>query len=317
MTHAMVGRQVETCDSRFSRLPQAVWAALACPQCGGNLAKTATGMRCSDCHNLFDDTHDGNADLRIRSPKCYPVNYQIGGELLPVGFRFAPLEIKPNPAVDFSQISPPWHLSRALLSYFPKAKSTKSVALDLGCGTGLHREVCEHAGFQWAGLDYANPQAPILGDGHALPFRSNSVELVVSLAVLEHIRHPSVVAREVIRVLAPGCCFIGTVAFLEPFHGDSFYHHTHLGTFNTLQSAGFDVIRVAPIRNWSGMRAQATMSLFPRLPGPLVTTLIGPVEGLHKLWWRLGRLFSPAASELSRQLANAGSFEFVARKPAG
>ncbi len=148
-----------------------------------------------------------------------------------------------------------------------------------------------------------------------LPFRSTSVEFVVSLAVLEHLRYPSVVAREVMRILKPGGHYIGTVSFLEPFHGDSYYHHTHLGTFNTLHSAGFEVIRVAPTPHWSGLRAQATMSLFPRLPGPLAAALVWPVEVLHRLWWRAGRLFSPAASESLRRLANAGSFEFVARKP--
>jgi len=58
--------------------------------------------------------------------------------------------------------------------------------------------------------------------------------------------------------------YIGTVACLEPFHGDSYYHRTHLGTLNTLRIGRFDVEHVAPAVDWSGLQAQATMrGLFP------------------------------------------------------
>jgi SAM-dependent methyltransferase len=243
------------------------------------------------------------------------MQFRLGVDLIQAHFEFGTLHPRSDSEVDFSGSNPPWHLTRELLSYFPKAASSRSIALDLGCGSGLHREICERAGFQWAGLDYSNPMAPMLGDGHALPFRAASIEFVVSMAVLEHIQYPFVVAQEVLRVLKPGGYYIGTVAFLEPFHGESYYHHTHLGTYNTLNSAGFEVLRVAPNPSWSGLRAQANMSLFPRLPGFLTAALVWPLEALHKLWWRIGATFRPGASERLRLLANAGSFEFVARKP--
>ncbi len=304
-----------TSETPFMLLPKAVRDIIACPQCGGTLVSMSAGPLCQQCETAFVHTADRNVDLRLRRPKTYQVEYQVGRELLKPGFEFAPIQSKPDPATDFSQTQLPWHLSRELLSYFPKARSNRSVALDLGCGTGLHREVCERAGFVWAGLDYRNPMAPILGDGHALPFRYASVEFVVSLAVLEHIRYPSVVAQEVMRILQPGGYYIGTVSFLEPFHGDSYYHHTHLGTYNTLMSAGFEVVCVGPTPQWSGLRAQAKMSLFPRMPERMVSALVWPLDTLHRLWWWAGRRFSHRANEPLRQLSNAGSFEFVARKP--
>ena len=140
---------------------------------------------------------------------------------------------------------------------------------------------------------------------------------VFSMAVLEHIRYPFVLGKEVRRVLKPGGMYIGTVSFLEPFHGDSYYHHTYLGTYNTLATCGFDVIRVAPNRSWSGLRAQATMGgLFPRMPQALGRAIVWPLELVHKLWWKAGSLVSKDAGENRRLLTNTGSFEFVARKPA-
>jgi SAM-dependent methyltransferase len=255
-------------------------------------------------------------DLRLQKGRRVSVEFELGVPLVREGFEFKPLELRAQPEVDFSGMRVPWHLTPELLSHFPRARSAQGMALDLGCGSGLHRGVCERAGFQWVGLDYTAADAPIMGDGHALPFLSDSFEFVVSIAVLEHIQNPFVLAREVSRVLEPGGLYIGTVAFLEPFHGNSFYHHTHLGTYNTLSCADFRIERVAPSPSWSGLRAQATMGgLFPRLPAALGTGLVWPLEQLHKLWWLAGRRLSPNAGEVTRLLTNTGAFQFIARKP--
>jgi SAM-dependent methyltransferase len=244
------------------------------------------------------------------------VQFELGTSLVPEGFAFSPLQAKATPEVDFSGVSVPHHLTPELLSYFPRAKRAGSLALDLGCGSGLHRQVCEHAGYEWLGLDYGNPAAPLLGDGHALPLRDESVDFIMSMAVLEHIQHTPVVSHEIFRVLKPGGYFIGSVAFLEPFHSRSFYHHTHLGTYNTLRVGGLEVQRVAPNASWSSLRAQASMSgLFPHMPRPLSRAIVWPVEMLSRAWWRLGRLADSSASESRRLVATTGSYEFVARKP--
>jgi hypothetical protein len=52
------------------------------------------------------------------------------------------------------------------------------MALDLGCGVGLHRSVCEKLAYDWVGLDHTEAQAPILGDAHALPFASETFEFI-------------------------------------------------------------------------------------------------------------------------------------------
>lgn len=142
---------------------------------------------------------------------------------------FTPLK-KSNHGIDFSEIHVPYDpstLSKELISYFPKGNG--DYALDLGCGKAVHREICEHAGFKYIGLDYDTPEASIIGDAHSLPFKDNSIDFIISFAVFEHLQYPFVAAYEAFRVLKDNGSFIGTIAFLEPFHANSYYHHTHLG----------------------------------------------------------------------------------------
>lgn len=294
-----------------------VWEILACSQCGAPLSPEPEGAKCTKCQTRFGHTPHGGLDLRLRATKKFPFEFELGSPP-PQDFPFVPLPRNPRPEVAFPAGKVPWHLTPQLLSHFPRARSATSFALDLGCGSGLHRFVCEQAGYRWVGLDYTADRAPILGDGHALPFANESFEFVLSIAVLEHIQYPFVVGREVLRVLKPGGLYIGTVAFLEPFHGNSYYHHTHLGTYNTLRSAGFGVEYVGPNAAWSGLKAQASMGgLFPRMPEALGHAVVWPIEMLHRTWWKMGRLASrrPNASEQMRLVTNTGAFEFIARKP--
>jgi len=296
-----------------------VWGILVCPYCKKPLKIYSKGAKCTNCQEEYNRTDSGALDLRLRRKKQCKLQFELGTSLLPEsGFDFRVLQEKPFPELDFTGRKVPYHLSRELMSYFPKAKRKDSLMLDLGCGSTIHREICEYAGFEYVGMDYNSPKASILGDGHALPFEDESFEFILSIAVLEHIRFPHVMMSEAYRVLKRGGNFIGTVAFLEPFHGDSYYHHTHLGTYNSLQHAGFDIEHIAPSEKWSVLSAQAQMGLFPRMPHPISKALVLPIDLLHKIWWAFGYFIthSKKLEKRHRILTTTGAFCFIAHKPA-
>jgi len=189
--------------------------------------------------------------------------------------------------------------------------------LDLGCGDKDFEEICRHTKLDYVGLDYGGARPDLLGDAHALPFKDDAFDFVVSFAVLEHLRYPFVAMREAFRILKPGCLFIGTVAFLEPFHMDSYAHLTHLGTYNVLKHAGFEVQAVAPNQQWSALHALGNMILYPRLPKLACDAVVAPTYWLHRLWWKLGYAVDPKprTSEQYRLPATTGGFRFVVRKP--
>ena len=293
------------------------WRILACPFCGTHLQRRDDGAWCDGCAATYRATDTGALDLRLPRQKKCELDFQLGDDLpAEDGVSFEPLSVNPRPEVDYTGIAVPFHLSPRLLSHIPRARSRSSLMLDLGCGSAIHREVMERAGYRYAGLDYDDAQAPLLGDAHALPFENGSFDLVLSIAVLEHIRYPFIAMREAARVLRPGGKLIGTVAFLEPFHLDSYYHHSHLGTLNTLRYAGFEVHQIAPDPHWTGTRAQAFMENFHRMPRRLVSAVIAPTEVARKLWWRARKLKNPRV-DTSKQVRNTtGAFTFIASKAA-
>jgi SAM-dependent methyltransferase len=63
----------------------------------------------------------------------------------------------------------------------------------------------------------------VIGVGERLPFKSDSFDGVLSLAVLDHVRDPFACAAELIRVLKPGGTLLCAVPFLQPQHG--YPHH--------------------------------------------------------------------------------------------
>ena len=262
---------------------------------------------------------DGRIDLRLKRPKKVSVDFTLGQGLDLTEIPFTYLAENLQKEVDFEGVKVPYHLSKEMLSYIPRAKNDNSYVLDLGCGTGLHRGVCEKAGYKYIGMDYASPQAAFWGDGHALPFADASIDFVISIAVLEHVQYPWIMASEVRRVLKPGGRFIATLSFLEPFHEVSYYHVSHAGLLNNLTIAGWKkVIAIAPQKNWEGFEALSVMHYFSSLPLPLIKAFIYPYYLLHRMWWKFAELskrkhYHPFTDNY-RILAAAGSFVFVVDK---
>ncbi len=203
------------------------------------------------------------------------------------------------------------------MSYIPRAKQKGELMLNLGVRNySAPKTVALEAGFEHVGVDINDsPLVDVLADAHALPFADESFGLVLAFSALQYFQHTAVAAREIWRVLKPGGLFIGSVPFLEPYC-DSCYRYTHTGLISMLQTAGFSPRRVSASKHWDGLRAQATMHLFPKMPRLLSNALLAPIRALHRAWWAVGGLVTrhPSATEENRILYGTGAFDFIATK---
>jgi len=72
--------------------------------------------------------------------------------------------------------------------------------LDLGCADQFLEPACKAQGWSYIGLDYDDVDFES-GD---LPLGTNSVDIAISLAVIEHLREPGHFISEIFRCLKPG-----------------------------------------------------------------------------------------------------------------
>lgn len=99
--------------------------------------------------------------------------------------------------------------------------------LDVGAGPVQFADEFSRAGARYVGLDVdvhtvssTEQSAAVVGVGQALPFADASADIVMSSNVMEHVREPAVVGREMIRVAKPGgLVMISYTAWFSPWGG--------------------------------------------------------------------------------------------------
>jgi ubiquinone/menaquinone biosynthesis C-methylase UbiE len=197
--------------------------------------------------------------------------------------------------------------------------------LDLGCGDGGSYDVfsARSRKVRWVGMDVVDSQEVISRplrslpfcayDGIQLPLRDNSVDIVYSRQVFEHVRHPERVMAEVYRVMKPDSFFVGSTSHLEPFHSRSYWNYTPYGFCVLLREAGFRSIEVRPgIDSFTliGRRYLSYIKL-ANLLEPFFT-VESPMNAVLEAGLRL--LGQPTKRRNSIKLVFAGQFCFLARK---
>lgn len=129
--------------------------------------------------------------------------------------------------------------------------------LDLGCGDGnSYSHFSGIKGLNWTGIDIEespevnarkrNDLRFLTYDGVDIPLPDNSVDIIYSNQVFEHVRYPEALLRNAYRVLKKNGLLVGSTSHLEPFHSRSLWNFTPYGFACLLQSAGFKDILLKP-----------------------------------------------------------------------
>ena len=125
----------------------------------------------------------------------------------------------------------------------------RGIVLDIGCG---RREVEQYLpnSVDYLGLDYFYTSVnwyhsfpDIYADAVSLPLSDKSIDTVLLLDVLEHLKEPERCMKEISRILNPGGNLILQVPFVYPVHDKplDFRRWTTFGLHQLAQNNGFTV----------------------------------------------------------------------------
>ena len=155
---------------------------------------------------------------------------------------------KLDQSVDRSKLAGRELLTIKLLHEAFYSRNLTGSVLDLGCGDRYMEGAISSAGLSYTGLDIHDVDL----DKDKLPFEENTFDLVICLAVIEHLENPFHTLSEMLRVLKPGgTIYITTPNFQMDFR--NFYNdYTHVTPFtptslsSLIKDIGFKSIGTFP-----------------------------------------------------------------------
>lgn len=166
-------------------------------------------------------------------------------------------------------------LAGAVQSFAMSRSLEARTVLDVGCGTMPYRSMFTARGARYLGADIDGTPDILLDTDGSLPLADDSVDVVVSFQVLEHVRNVPAYLSSIRRVLRKdGRMFISTHG-VWPYHPHptDFWRWTRDGLRVTLEDSGFHVHKI------TALCGPATwIPMFPMLVGKKI---------LGRLWWVL------------------------------
>lgn len=190
-------------------------------------------------------------------------------------------------------------LSRRLGEEMLRSLKRGQRLVDFGCGSMPYRTLVEDLGVEYLGAEFDGGMVPIAADGK-LPMADRSVDAVLSVQVLEHVRNLDLYLGEAARVLKnDGMLLLST-------HGTWLYHPhpedhrrwTRTGLVVDVESRGFKVESieglVGPLATTTMIRLTGYAFFLRRIPvlGRFASAILAIV--MNSRGWLEDRLTPPS-----------------------
>ena len=144
-------------------------------------------------------------------------------------------------------------ITRKNLDKFLERHATTKRVLDIGSGGSSYHRFFPNR----LSVDIDPDRKPdIIADAHNLPFKDDEFEFILSTEMLEHVKDPFQVERELRRVLSSGGTLVLSTRFVFPLHDTphDYWRYTKYGLMELFKE--WDIIEIAgETRNFSTIGA--------------------------------------------------------------
>jgi len=277
----------------------------------GRLARLLPILRCPETGQRLVLAAEGDALVSEDGSRRWPLF--LGRALL-------------FPGMDAPQVNPDTHLSNSMpASALAIIRSAQGPVLHLSAGGTVERfeHVVEVEAAVFRHTD-------VIADAHRLPFVDRVFEAVIALNAFEHYQHPSLAAREILRVLRPGGRVLIRTAFLQPLHEapGHFYNCTRYGLQAWFKDFETETLHVSNNfhagHSLAWLASECEAALRNRLSGAAADSFAAAPAGRFVSLWRMSeeaRAGHPVWDDLAAlpqdaQEVVAAGFEFIGRRPA-
>ena len=138
-------------------------------------------------------------------------------------------------------------LQRIRDKYFLK----NQILLDYGSGTAPYKELLRNHIEKYIGADISTKDGAdlVVAENEPIPLPNNSVNIVLSTQVLEHVKDVPFYLKETYRVLKKDGIVIISTHGIWPYHPypEDYNRWTRPGLINSLESTGFNILQIDSI----------------------------------------------------------------------
>lgn len=216
-------REILICSMCKESLDSFSPGELQCPQCSAKYDIREGKFHAFDRASFRD--HDPTDRLKSRIKRFSRLYYFMVNVVSPV-----------PPTV--------WFMARRRIKEMNKLNG---VAANIGSGNSRLDSAIINVDFQ----PYSN--VDIVADINDLPIESNSLDLIINIAVLEHVKDPASAVMELQRILKVGGEIFAFVPFIQGYHAspDDYTRFTSSGIRDLF--ADFDIIKITSVGPTGGM----------------------------------------------------------------
>lgn len=220
----------------------------ACPACHGGIAAHDDAVTCLNCGARYP-MRNGAPVLVTRESELYPALVEATQEGVGAFLHderstgFHPRQhlkewLKPEDRL--------W--SRPALDAMRRLIATSDgVIVNIGAAEAEHHLKRELTGRDVLKVGFpTHGRVDIYGDALQLPLASDSISLVVSSSVFEHLSEPDLAAADTFRVVRPGGHVYAEIPFMRPFHmiPADYQRYTLSGIKRLFERHGFETVEV-------------------------------------------------------------------------